>query len=67
MVRNGTGRIVLVSGATRAKPSPREGIMFDNLDGSRFYQPRPSTGSPSWRLRCAQRNWRRRLQAGESP
>ena len=38
-VRNGTGRIVLVSGATRAKPSPPEGIMFDNLDGSRFYQP----------------------------
>src|ERR1700736_914521 len=38
-VRNGTGRIVLVSGATRVKPSPPEGIMFDNLDGSRFYQP----------------------------
>jgi WW domain-containing oxidoreductase len=38
-VRNGTGRIVLVSGATRVKPSPREGIMFDNLDGRRFYQP----------------------------
>jgi len=38
-VRNGTGRIVLVSGATSAKPSPPEGIMFDNLDGSRFYQP----------------------------
>src|SRR5579859_994236 len=39
MVRNGTGRIVLVSGATRIKPSPPEGIMFDNLDGRRFYQP----------------------------
>src|SRR5271165_5581472 len=39
IVRNGTGRIVLVSGATRVKPSPPEGIMFDNLDGRRFYQP----------------------------
>lgn len=39
MVRNGTGRIVLVSGATRVKPSPPEGIMFDNLDGRRFYHP----------------------------
>src|SRR5712691_2778542 len=38
MVRDGTGRIVLVSGATRVKPSPPEGIMFDNLDGRRFYQ-----------------------------
>jgi WW domain-containing oxidoreductase len=28
-----------VTGATRVKPSPPEGIMFDNLDGSRFYQP----------------------------
>ena len=39
IIRNGTGRIVLVSGATRIKPSPSEGIMFDNLDGRRFYQP----------------------------
>jgi NAD(P)-dependent dehydrogenase (short-subunit alcohol dehydrogenase family) len=39
MVRSGTGRIVLVSGETRARRSPGEGIMFDNLDGSRFYQP----------------------------
>ena len=39
MVRDGTGRIVLVSGGTSVKPSPPEGIMFDNLDGSRFYQP----------------------------
>lgn len=39
IVRNGTGRIVLVSGATLIQPSPPEGIMFDNLDGRRFYQP----------------------------
>src|SRR5260370_21968049 len=38
MVRNGPGRMGLVSGATRVKPSPPEGIMFDNLDGRRFYQ-----------------------------
>jgi NAD(P)-dependent dehydrogenase (short-subunit alcohol dehydrogenase family) len=39
LVRNGSGRIVLVGGATRVKPSPPEGIMFDNLDGRRFYHP----------------------------
>jgi len=39
MVRDGTGRIVLVSGGTRDKPSPAEGVMFDNLDGRRFYEP----------------------------
>jgi WW domain-containing oxidoreductase len=39
VVRNGTGRIVLVSGAPRLRASSAEGIMFDNLDGSRFYDP----------------------------
>jgi WW domain-containing oxidoreductase len=38
-VRNGTGRIVLVSGAPRLRASSAAGIMFDNLDGSRFYDP----------------------------
>jgi len=38
-VRDGSGRIVMVGDATGVKPSPPEGIMFDNLDGHRFYQP----------------------------
>lgn len=36
-VRDGSGRIVIVSGSI--SPAPSEGIMFDNLDGRRFYQP----------------------------
>jgi len=38
-VRSGTGRIVIVSGAAGIHRAPVEGIMFDNLDGGRFYEP----------------------------
>jgi WW domain-containing oxidoreductase len=38
LVRNGTGRIVISSGGTGVQ-APVEGIMFDNLDGHRFYDP----------------------------
>jgi WW domain-containing oxidoreductase len=38
-VRSGTGRIVIVSGDASIKQAPAEGIMFDNLDGQRFYDP----------------------------
>jgi WW domain-containing oxidoreductase len=38
-VRNGTGRIVMVSGSASVTHSPPEGIMFDNLDGHLFYDP----------------------------
>lgn len=38
-VRNGTGRIVIVSGSAGIDQAPAEGIMFDNLDGGRFYKP----------------------------
>jgi WW domain-containing oxidoreductase len=38
-VRNGTGRIVIVSSRDGIKHAPPEGIMFDNLDGRRFYEP----------------------------
>jgi WW domain-containing oxidoreductase len=38
-VRNGTGRIVIVSSRASFKQAPPEGIMFDNLDGGRFYEP----------------------------
>jgi len=39
LVRNGTGRIVIVSSNAALNQAPAEGIMFDNLDGHRFYKP----------------------------
>ena len=39
LVRDRTGRIVIVSSSASIKQAPAEGIMFDNLDGSRSYQP----------------------------
>jgi WW domain-containing oxidoreductase len=39
LVRDGGGRIVIVSGGAGISLAPSEGIMFDNLDGRRFYQP----------------------------
>ena len=39
LMRNGTGRIVIVSSSASVKRAPAEGIMFDNLDGHRSYQP----------------------------
>jgi hypothetical protein len=39
LVRNVTGRIVIVSSSAAVKQAPPEGIMFDNLDGHEFYKP----------------------------
>jgi WW domain-containing oxidoreductase len=39
LVRNGSGRIVLVAGRASITDVPPEGIMFDNLDGHRSYEP----------------------------
>jgi WW domain-containing oxidoreductase len=39
LVRNGTGRIVIVSSSAGIHQAPAEGIMFDNLDGRKFYKP----------------------------
>jgi len=38
-LRDGSGRIVLVSSSASVKQAPAEGVMFDNLDGRRFYKP----------------------------
>lgn len=38
-VRSGTGRIVVVSSRASIDRAPPEGILFDNLDGHRFYEP----------------------------
>jgi WW domain-containing oxidoreductase len=39
VVRSGTGRIVIVSSSASKARAPAKGIMFDNLDGQRFYEP----------------------------
>lgn len=39
LMRDGTARIVMVSSRASVAQAPAEGIMFDNLDGSRFYDP----------------------------
>lgn len=39
LVRNGTGRIVMVSSHASVNQAPAEGILFDNLDGHGFYKP----------------------------
>jgi WW domain-containing oxidoreductase len=39
IVRDRSGRIVIVSSSASIQQAPPEGIMFDNLDGSRFYKP----------------------------
>jgi WW domain-containing oxidoreductase len=44
VMRGGTGRIVIVSSSASIGQAPREGIMFDNLDGRRFYEPRAFYG-----------------------
>ena len=38
-LRNGTGRIVVVSSNASIHRAPSEGIMFDNLDGHESYRP----------------------------
>ena len=38
-IRRDTGRIVIVSSDASIRQAPAEGIMFDNLDGRRFYDP----------------------------
>jgi len=39
LVPDKTGRIVIVSSSASVDQAPKGGIMFDNLDGSRFYKP----------------------------
>jgi len=39
LLRDGSARIVMVSGGASIDHAPSEGIMFDNLDGHQFYDP----------------------------
>jgi WW domain-containing oxidoreductase len=51
LVRNGSGRVVVVSSSASIKHAPPEGIMFDNLDGHRSYEPFTFYGQS--KLACA--------------
>ena len=39
LLRDGTGRVVILSSDAGISLAPLEGIMFDNLDGHQFYEP----------------------------
>jgi WW domain-containing oxidoreductase len=51
LVPNHTGRIVIVSSSGSIQQAPKQGILFDNLDGHRFYKPFTFYGQS--KLACA--------------
>jgi WW domain-containing oxidoreductase len=63
LVRNGTGRIVMVSSSASINQAPAEGIMFDNLDGLRFYKPSTFYGQSKLANALFARELSRRLSA----
>ena len=44
LLRDRTGRIVILSSSAAVDQAPPEGILFDNLDGHRFYEPQAFYG-----------------------
>jgi WW domain-containing oxidoreductase len=63
LVRNDGGRIVIVSSRASIGLAPREGIMFDNLDGGRFYEPASFYGQSKLANALYARELSRRLAA----
>jgi WW domain-containing oxidoreductase len=61
-VRNGTGRIVIASGSASVMQAPWEGIMFDNLDGHRFYDPITFDGQARFAVALYAKELSRRLR-----
>jgi WW domain-containing oxidoreductase len=61
-VRNGSGRIVIVSSSASVMQAPAEGIMFDNLDGHRFYDPLTFYGQSKFALALYAKELSRRLR-----
>jgi WW domain-containing oxidoreductase len=61
LVRNGTGRIVMVSSSASVTQAPPGGIMFDNLDGHRFYDPMTFYGQSKFALALYAKELSRRL------
>jgi len=62
LVRNGTGRIVVVSSSASVVQAPLEGIMFDNLDGYRSYDPMTFYGQSKFAVALYAKELSRRLR-----
>jgi len=62
LVRNGTGRIVIVSSSASIMQAPPGGIMFDNLDGHRFYDPMTFYGQSKFAVALYAKELSRRLR-----
>jgi WW domain-containing oxidoreductase len=62
LVRNGTGRIVVVSSSASVMQAPPDGIMFDNLDGHRFYDPLTFYGQSKFAMALYAKELSRRLR-----
>jgi WW domain-containing oxidoreductase len=62
LVRNGTGRIVIVSSSASVTQAPPDGIMFDNLDGRRFYDPMTFYGQSKFAVALYAKELSRRLR-----
>jgi NAD(P)-dependent dehydrogenase (short-subunit alcohol dehydrogenase family) len=62
LVRNGTGRIVIVSSSASVIQAPLDGIMFDNLDGGRFYDPTTFYGQSKFAVALYAKELSRRLR-----
>jgi NAD(P)-dependent dehydrogenase (short-subunit alcohol dehydrogenase family) len=62
LMRSGTGRIVIVSGNASVMQAPSEGIMFDNLDGHRSYDPMTFYGQSKFAVALYAKELSRRLR-----
>jgi WW domain-containing oxidoreductase len=62
LVRSGTGRIVIVSSSASVMQAPPEGIMFDNLDGHRSYDPMAFYGQSKFAVALYAKELSRRLR-----
>jgi len=62
LVRNGTGRIVIVSSSASVTQAPPEGVMFDNLDGHVFYDPMTFYGQSKFAVALYAKELSRRLR-----
>jgi WW domain-containing oxidoreductase len=62
LVRNGTGRVVIVSSSASIIQAPAEGIMFDNLDGRRFYDAMTFYGQSKFAVALYAKELSRRLR-----